>query len=504
MTSPENTLEGTDDNEKLLVSIVVYNYDRDVLTQCLDAIFEQVLIKNFEVIICDDATTDGSWEIANDYMSKQPEHITLTRNQVPLGLGGNAGKGIQMAKGKFFVELTRDRKFTPEYVLQTIAQLESDPLIVHSFIGRIKEFRPNLGMLKPSPELKRSENPLVSICVYNFNYGRFLKQCLESIAEQTYSNIEVCFSDNASTDDSWAIALEFAKRYPKRMSLTRNRMNFGPSANLTNCFMNYQGKYMLTLCSDDAMKPQLVERCVSLLEKHPDAAFAMVHREIVDDDNTLTVEPPFYDQTCLIPGAEQAAVYMMAAVNPCVSQILYNREKIQVKDTSGGINVRWFGARLLDFRLCSEHPMIYIKDPLLINRVHSLSDGATIDDNLMQCIGQFVLLHQFSEIAEANGLAKAAGRLGDAIEKVGKLCLRYCTRFLLQSQERTALRYFNLAQAIYPNIITDPTFAELQAYFQSGLEHGKSKQDILDLLARKSELTLRNVSYPAPPGSIAC
>ncbi|MEI7611268.1 MAG: glycosyltransferase family 2 protein [Betaproteobacteria bacterium] len=504
MNSPDNQPDQADDNEELLVSIVVYNYDSNALEALLDSIFSQRVIKNFEVIICDDATADRSWAIANEYMAKHPEHITLTRNQVPLGAGPNVGKGMQMAKGKYFVDLTRDRKFNPEYILKTIAELESDCLIVHSFVGRNKEFRPHLGMVKPSPELKRSENPLVSICIYNYNYGRFLKQCLESVAEQTYGNIEICFSDNASTDDSWAIALEFAKKYPKRMSLTRNRMNFGPSANLINCFMNYQGKYMLTLCSDDAMKPQLVERCVSLLEKYPDAAFAMVHREIVDDENNPTEEPPFYDQTCLIPGEEQAAVYMMAAINPCVSQILYNREKIQVKDTSGGINVRWFGARLLDFRLCSEYPMVYIKDPLLINRVHPLSDGALIDDNLMQCIGQFVLLHQFSEIAEANGLTKASGRMGEAIEKVGKLCLRYCARFLLQNQETTALRYLNLAQAIFPGIISDPTCSELQGYWHRSMANGKSQEEILKSLASQTELTLRNVSYPAPPGSIAC
>ena len=50
--------------------------------------------------------------------------------------------------------------------------------------------------------------PLVTICIPNYNYGRYLRTCLESILKQTYANLEVHFSDNASTDDSYEIAQE--------------------------------------------------------------------------------------------------------------------------------------------------------------------------------------------------------------------------------------------------------------------------------------------------------
>ncbi len=125
--------------------------------------------------------------------------------------------------------------------------------------------------------MKRSENPLVSVCVYNYEYGRFLSQCLESVKEQTYRNIEICFSDNASADNSWEIALDFSCRYSGRMSLTLNRNNFGAQCNQDNTMHDARGEYMLFLCSDDAIEPSFIERCVSLLEKFPSAAFAMVH-----------------------------------------------------------------------------------------------------------------------------------------------------------------------------------------------------------------------------------
>lgn len=494
------------DKEQSLISIVIFNYDSGKLEECLDTIFGQNQITGFEVILCDDATTDGSWEIANKYMLRYPNMITLTRNQTTFGEMQNANKGLHMIKGgKYYVELTRDRKFDPDYILQIISKMESDPLIVHSYIGKTQDFRPmGIACKKPSPEMKRTENPLVSICVYNYNYGRFLQQCLDSIADQTYDNIEICFSDNASTDDSWQIALDFSKRYPKKISMTRNRMNFGASSNLKNCFLNNQGKYMLMLCTDDAMKPDFVEHCVTLLEQYQNAAFAMVHRDIIDDENRLISELPFYDQTCLIQGDEQAAVYMMASVNPSVSQILYNWERIDGMAMLGGLNDRWFGARILDFNICIKYPIIYINKPLLLNRVHPLSDGASIDSNLIQCIGQYVLLHQFAEIASASGLNKVANRLNDGVDKVGKLCLRYCARFLLKNDENTALRYLHLAQAIFPAIVNEATFQNLQQYWYPCSQQGKSKKEILALLENQANLAIRNVSYSPPPGSIPC
>ena len=60
-------------------------------------------------------------------------------------------------------------------------------------------------------------NPLISVIIHNYNYGRFLRQCLESVAEQTYQNIEIMISDNDSDDDSWKIILEFDKNIPENL-----------------------------------------------------------------------------------------------------------------------------------------------------------------------------------------------------------------------------------------------------------------------------------------------
>lgn len=500
-TFSENTMNNMPDQQQLQLSIVIYNYESAALESLLSGIFGQRQITSFEVILCDDSADSHTWEIGNRYALAHPERITLIRNQIALGPQKNSDTLRHMINGRYYAELSRDRRFDPGYVLQVLSQLEADPLFVHSFVGKKKE----IGRGVPNPEMNRRDEPMVSICIYNYNYGHFLLQCLESVAVQTYKNIEICFSDNASTDDSWQIAQDFAKRHEGKMSLIRNRKNFGASVNLNNCRRSAQGKYLMYLCSDDSLKPEFVERCVTSLEKYPEAAFAMVHRDIMDDNGSVVGEPSFYDQTCLIPGEEQAAVYMMAAVNPSISQILYNHAKLQRTILAKMVNLRWFGQRMLDFELCFDSPVIYIKEPLLLNRVHGQSDGTVIDASLIQGVGQYVLAHQLAEAAAGIGLEKPVARLDSAVEKVGRLCLRYCTHFLLKGDEITALRYLHLAQAIYPGVVSENVFVALQEYWQAdGGSSTSVRKRILDDLSAQEGIASRKVSYAPPPGSIPC
>src|SRR5690242_20405222 len=65
---------------------------------------------------------------------------------------------------------------------------------------------------RESEMIARSDcpTPLVTIGLPVFNASQYLRECLVSLVEQTYSNIRIVISDNASTDDTVAICEEFA------------------------------------------------------------------------------------------------------------------------------------------------------------------------------------------------------------------------------------------------------------------------------------------------------
>ncbi len=342
--------------------------------------------------------------------------------------------------------------------------------------------------------------PLVSIIIYNYNYGRFLRECIESAVTQSYPNIEILFSDNASTDDSWEIALKFSQQYPDKIFLARNHQNFGPTANLKNCMSNIHGRYFMILCSDDKLDSNCVERAVAQLEAHPDACMTLMHRYILSESGQVTNEAPFYDQSCKIFPPMQAAVYMMASVNPTLSQILYRTDyhtaTKNFEGASGHAN-RFLGNRVLDFTLSCLYPIIYLHTPLVYHRVHALSDTNLAKDHLIQIIGPYFLNIEFCEIARSFHYPEVYERWEASVEKLATLALRYAADAFMQKNEALAKRYFYLAGAFFPEIESNETFKEFSAYWCQQ----STRAALVKALGKNKVSLQRTTSYPPPEGS---
>lgn len=475
-----------------LISVLVYDYDPRFLARCLESIFSQTVVTNLEVVFLDNGSNDGGLDIGLAYARRFHNRMTVRCNGRP-GRSSTFADARRLAKGMYLVALEQDAAFRPEYVRDSVARMETDALARFATIER----------RIPGRALPQSVSglPQVDVLIHNYNYGRYLKQCLDSVFAQTYHNIRIIFSDNASTDESWDIALEFARRHRPAMTLIRNRKNFGPTANFANCHACIEGKYFCILCSDDALKPDFVRTCVETLEANPDTAFALAHRTIVDEHGHATEEPPFYNRSCVIPGPEQAAVYMMAAVNPTISQVMYSSERTLRDSPVEGPIARWFAQRLVDFELCCDYSMAYIREPLVIHRVHAASDSSRISSSLMEAFGQFVLPHQFIEMAAPKeNLHKAIARLPHALEKLGRLCLRYSVRALAAGHEELGRRYYHLSAAVSAKVSEDAVFCQLTAYWDSDASR---KAEILAALLATDNLAARSVSYDPPPGSVS-
>src|SRR5690349_10985865 len=78
-------------------------------------------------------------------------------------------------------------------------------------------------------ELHRAAPMKISVCIPNFNYGRYLRAAIESVLGQSHQDFEIVIADNASTDDSVEVVESF--RDP-RIRLRRNRTNVGFAPNV--------------------------------------------------------------------------------------------------------------------------------------------------------------------------------------------------------------------------------------------------------------------------------
>jgi glycosyltransferase involved in cell wall biosynthesis len=99
--------------------------------------------------------------------------------------------------------------------------------------------------------------PLVSVIIVNYNYGRFLKQAVDSVFEQTYPNIECIIVDNASTDESTDVLAVISKQYPG-VTILRRGVNGGQSLATKEGFEASSGEYIVFLDADDVFLPSCI------------------------------------------------------------------------------------------------------------------------------------------------------------------------------------------------------------------------------------------------------
>ncbi len=110
-----------------------------------------------------------------------------------------------------------------------------------------------------------SHQPRVSIGMAIYNEERFLRPALDSLLAQDYSDFELIISDNASTDGTQAISLEYAARDP-RIRYHRNETNVGATENFNIAFRLSSGEYFMWAGGHDVWAPTYLSRCLAVLE----------------------------------------------------------------------------------------------------------------------------------------------------------------------------------------------------------------------------------------------
>ena len=95
--------------------------------------------------------------------------------------------------------------------------------------------------------------PLLSVCVVSYNHEKYIKECIESIWNNDYKNIEILALDDGSKDNSANILKELQKNspYPMTVFVQKNSGNIG--ANFNKLFKAAKGEYITVLACDDKL-----------------------------------------------------------------------------------------------------------------------------------------------------------------------------------------------------------------------------------------------------------
>lgn len=122
-------------------------------------------------------------------------------------------------------------------------------------------------------KIKRNK-PLVSIGLIAYNRGYLISEAIRSLLAQTYSNIELIISDDASTDNTAAVCRLHAKK-DKRIRFFKQKNNIGLVNNSNFVLDKAKGRYFMWASDDDLWNRRYVEKLVRLLEKDKKSVLAM-------------------------------------------------------------------------------------------------------------------------------------------------------------------------------------------------------------------------------------
>lgn len=113
---------------------------------------------------------------------------------------------------------------------------------------------------------KSYEVPKVSIYIPSYNNGKYIKEAIDSVLNQTYTDVEVCICDDGSTDNTLQVLEENYYNHPKVRWISQTNGGIGKASN--GAVRLCRGMYIGQLDSDDLLKPDAVATLVECLDKN--------------------------------------------------------------------------------------------------------------------------------------------------------------------------------------------------------------------------------------------
>jgi len=131
----------------------------------------------------------------------------------------------------------------------------------------------------------------VDVVVSCYQYGRYLRDSVESVLTQDLRDLRVLIIDNASTDNSADVARALAKEDP-RVNLVLRERNLGRHASLNEGIDWASSKYLVLLDADDLLPQGSLSRAAAIMDAHPDLSFTYGYEYAVAFDAGVIPKMP--------------------------------------------------------------------------------------------------------------------------------------------------------------------------------------------------------------------
>jgi glycosyltransferase involved in cell wall biosynthesis/2-polyprenyl-3-methyl-5-hydroxy-6-metoxy-1,4-benzoquinol methylase len=229
------------------------------------------------------------------------------------------------------------------------------------------------------PHTVISRQPLISVIVPSYNHARYLGVRLHSIFDQTFTDFELIFLDDASTDESVALAKEIAAGRP--MKIVLNEKNSGsPFLQWNKGIAFSRGEFLWIAESDDYSDSHFLQQMISMMEKNDDVSIAYCQSWLVDSEDkpiesvlthTADIDPHRWQHPFVNSGREELKRYL------CLRNTIPNASACLLRKAAlaeiglAPTHLRQCGDWLTWVRILEKGNIAYTPEHLNFYRVHS-------------------------------------------------------------------------------------------------------------------------------------
>lgn len=167
--------------------------------------------------------------------------------------------------------------------------------------------------------------PKISVCIPCFNEEKYIKQAIESVLAQTYSNFVLYVIDNNSTDKTLDIVKGIKD---KRIFIHKNKTNIGMYGNINKCLEIAESNYIKILCADDLLEKNCLKKQINIFIKHLDVVLVYGASNVINPQGKIIFKRFFLPVSTKTDGNLLIKKILKSARNPLgePSNIMFRKE----------------------------------------------------------------------------------------------------------------------------------------------------------------------------------
>jgi len=265
--------------------------------------------------------------------------------------------------------------------------------------------------------LQKNSAPAVSVIIPNYNHAQFLRERIESVLQQTFTDFELIILDDASTDSSKEIINEYASK-DLRISFYSSVTNSGSPFVQWNKGVRLAKAALVWIAeSDDVASPEFIEEMISQHTEHADIALAYCQSNRMNEEGNVTgtwksftdeVDAKTFSTNFRKNGIEFIDLFLIKKnVVPNASAVVFKKavyDEVNGADEKLKTNSDW----LTWLKMLLKYDIAFVAKPLNNFRYHSQSVIAKVHANRDEIYKEqydFTMRKAFADYCKSSSVA---------------------------------------------------------------------------------------------------